>query len=57
VLASNGRICEIPNLRSHLKSMDLGLLKSYMDLAQIHILMVLSHPNKEFGFRPSNPNS
>ena len=27
-----------------------------MDLAQIQILMVLSHPNKEFGFEPSNPN-
>ena len=27
-----------------------------MDLAQIQILIVLSHSNKEFGFGPSNPN-
>ena len=33
-----------------------GPLKSWMDLAQIQILMVLSHPNKEFEFGPSNPN-
>ena len=34
----------------------LGSLKSWMDLTQIQILMILSHPNKEFGFGPSNPN-
>ena len=33
-----------------------GLLKSWMDLTQIQILMILSHPNKEFGFQLSNPN-
>jgi hypothetical protein len=27
-----------------------------MDLAQIQILIVLNHLNKEFEFRPSNPN-
>ena len=35
---------------------EFGPLKSWMDLTKIQILMILSHPNKEFGFRLSNPN-
>ena len=34
----------------------LGCLKSWMDLDQIQIHLFLRHPNKGFGFGPSNPN-